>query len=248
VIVDAHTHCWSRPGDLIREMDSAGVDAAVVVSAALDGHRDNNEYVAAAGTGRLRQFADVDSRWSDSYHRPGAAARLAAVADRFFPAGVSHYLNDHNDGWLVSAEGRAFFAEASRRGLPVSLAATPGWFDDICAVAATIPDTPVLLNHLARGPGIIKPGAAHQNLVVKVSGYYYGSDRPFPFPDQLELVRAFYETWGPHRMVWGSDYPACEPHISYRQSLEVISEHADFIAPADRPLILGATMSALLPG
>ncbi len=49
-------------------------------------------------------------------------------------------------------------------------------------------------------------------------------------------------------MVWGSDYPACTPHISYRQSLEVLREHAGFIAPADLPLVLGGTMSALLRG
>lgn len=248
MIVDAHTHCWSRPDDLIQEMDAAGVDAAVVVSAALDGNRDNNEYVAAACSGRLYQFVDVDSRWSQSYHVGRAVARLAAVCDRFSPAGVSHYLADHNDGWLVSAEGRAFFAEAGRRGLPVSLAARPAWLDDICEVAVAVP---VLLNHLGLGGfEVVRQGARRENLIVKVSGYYYGSDRPwdYPFADRLELVRAFYETWGPHRMVWGSDYPACTPHISYRQSLEVLREHADFIAAADLPLVLGGTMSALLRG
>lgn len=255
MILDAHTHSWRSRGEypnLIHEMDAAGVDAAAVVSAALPDNADNNEYVAAAVAacpGRLYQFVDTDSRWSESYHRAGAAGRLAAVAERFSPTGVSHYLADHNDGWLVSGEGRAFFTEADRRGLAVSLAAVPGWFDDIRAVAETVPDTPVLLNHLARGGlDIVRRGAGQQNLIVKVSGYYYDNDRPwdYPFTDRLEIVRAFYETWGPHRMVWGSDYPACTPHISYRQSLEVLREHAGFIAPADLPLVLGDAMCALL--
>ena len=48
--------------------------------------------------------------------------------------------------------------------------------------------------------------------------------------------------------MWASDYPACTPHISYRQSLEIIREQAAFIAPADLPLILGGTMQAILDG
>ena len=87
MIVDAHTHSWARRGcyqHLIRELDAAGVAAAVVVSAALAGNPGNNEYVAAAVAacpGRLYQFADVDSRWSKSYHRSGAVGRLAALAE-----------------------------------------------------------------------------------------------------------------------------------------------------------------------
>jgi predicted TIM-barrel fold metal-dependent hydrolase len=259
-------------------MDAAGVDAAVVVSAALSGDLDNNEYVAGAVAlcpGRLYQLVDVDSRWSPSYHQAGAADRLAAVCDRLdersglvagrsdrpSPAGVSHYLAASNDGWLPSDEGRAFFAVASRRGLIVGLAAAPTWFADIRSVAASFPATPVLLNHLAlvmlhpdgvaAALDIVRKGAGQPNLIVKVSGYYYDGSGPpssYPFADRLEIVRAFYETWGPHRMVWASDYPASAPHITYRQSLDVIREHAAFIAPPDLPLVLGGTMQALLTG
>jgi L-fuconolactonase len=292
VIVDAHTHAWARwpyppaePGDgapaergryqdLIGELDAAGVNAAVLVSANLDGPAgdgpvgagsdgdgDNNDYGAAAVAacpGRLFQFADVDSRWSPAYHRAGSAARLADVVSRLAPAGVSHYLGPENDGWLRSAEGRGFLAAADRRATPVSLAAPPAWFADVCVAAASVPATPVLLNHLAlvmldaggraAALDLIRRGAGQPNLVVKVSGYYYGADGPdeYPFAGRLELVRAFYETWGPARMAWASDYPACTPHISYRQSLAVIREQAGFIDPADLPLILGGTMTAIL--
>ena len=244
-------------------MDGVGVSAALVVSAALPGNPGNNDYVAravAACPGRLYQLADVDSRWSESYHRPGAAARLAEVCDRLSPAGVSHYLEARNDGWLRSPEGRAFFAAADRRRLAVGLAASPDWFADIRSAAAAVPGTPVLLNHLglvmlhhdgvAAGLDIVRQGASQPNLIVKVSGYYYGNERPwdYPFRDRLTIVRAFYETWGPRRMAWASDFPASAPHITYRQSLEVVREHADFIDPVDLPLVLGGTMGAVLDG
>jgi hypothetical protein len=47
-------------------------------------------------------------------------------------------------------------------------------------------------------------------------------------------------------MAWASDYPACTPHISYRQSLEVVREQAGFIDPADLELVLGGTMRAVI--
>jgi L-fuconolactonase len=249
-------------------MDAAGVDAAVVVSATLPGNLDNNEYVAsavAACPGRLYQLADVDSRWSPAYHRTGAAGRLAEVCDRLSsaglsPAGVSHYLAAGNDGWLLSDEGGAFFGAAAQRGLIVSLAAAPDWFADIREVAASVPATPVLLNHLAlvmqyeggvsAGLDVVRQGArpGADNLIVKVSGYYYGTARPldYPFTDRLEIVRAFYETWGPRRMVWASDFPNSAPHITYGQSLEVLREHAGFIDPVDLPLVLGGTLRAII--
>jgi L-fuconolactonase len=49
-------------------------------------------------------------------------------------------------------------------------------------------------------------------------------------------------------MAWASDFPASAAHVTYRQSLEVIREHAGFIDPVDLPLVLGATMAAVLDG
>ena len=86
------------------------------------------------------------------------------------------------------------------------------------------------------------------NLLVKVSGYYYGSDRPwdYPYTERLRIVRAFHETWGPRRMVWASDHPSLLAHLSYRQSLEVLREHAGFLTADDLALILGENLAALL--
>ncbi len=281
MIVDAHTHAWARwpypPAvpeaasrgcyqNLIGEMDAAGVAAAAVVSANLDGpasdgNADNNDYAAAAAAacpGRLSQFADVDSRWSDSYHRAGAAARLADACDRLAPGRSVALPRGRERRMAPLGRGPGFLAAADRRAIAVSLAAPPAWFADICLAAASVPATPIMLNHLAlvmlhpdgraAALDMIRRGAGHPNLIVKVSGYYYGTGRPwdFPFAAHLEIVRAFYETWGPGRMAWASDYPACTPHISYRQSLEVIREHAEFIDPADLALVLGGTMAAVI--
>ncbi len=237
MIVDSHAHVWGRwphePGvpdpqsrasvaNLLFEMDRSAVDKAVIVSAQLAGSSDNNDYGAsavAAHPDRFVQLVDIDSRWSADYHKPGAAARLQRVVERYAPVGVSHYLRPDNDGWLTSEEGEAFFGVAEEHRLIVSIGATPGWLEDLSTVAGAFPTTVVLVNHLAGvtlWPGGEDAGLASAlgtkdapNLLVKVSGFYYGHQRPwdYPYSDRTKIVRAFYEKWGPERMVWGSDSP-----------------------------------------
>jgi predicted TIM-barrel fold metal-dependent hydrolase len=271
VIIDAHTHIWRRwphepkvpdqetrasVANLLFEMDRSGVDKAVIVSARLPGSSDNNAYGAAAVAAhpdRFVQFVDVDSRWSSDYHTPGAATRLERVAERYAPAGVSHYLRPDNDGWLTSEGGRAFFGVAEERRLIVSVGATPAWLRDLSIMAGAFPASIVLVNHLAgvtlwpegedEGLAVALAAESVPNLLVKVSGFYYGHQRPwdYPYVDRAKIVRAFYDKWGPERMVWGSDFPAVLTHMSYRQSLELVREHAPVPGPELKG-VLGETM------
>ena len=276
MLLDAHTHVWprwpyrpdvpdtesrGRAENLLLEMDRAGVAAAFVVNARIDNAADNNEYgfeVASAHPSRLLQVADIDSRFGDEYHRPGAADRLLATIDAFHPVGVSHYLEPVNDGWLLSDEGEAFLSVADEAGLVITLAAPPVWFDDLRIVAKRHPSLVIIANHLAVVG--LYPGGVHAalklvldteelpNLLVKVSGYYYGHDRPWDYPylDKLPIVKAFYESWGPGRMVWASDWPSLLPHHSYTQAVKLLGDHADFITPTDLELIMGGTLGAIL--
>lgn len=276
MIVDAHTHVWPRwpyqppvPDDetrgsyenLLFSMDAAGVDRALVVNARITRSEDNNDYGARAvreHPDRFFHVVDLDGRWGPDYHQPGAADRLRALVDAYRPTGVSHYLAQENDGWLLSAEGAAFFRVAAENSLLVNFAAPPVWLSDIRRVAAEFPTVPILINHL--GVVGLHPGGGEQalnllldsddlpNLAVKVSGFYYGSDRPwdFPYPERMPVVRAFYDSWGPERMVWASDWPSVLPNMSYRQSLEVVREYANFLSPSDLEQVLGGTMVRLL--
>lgn len=276
MILDAHTHVWprwpyrpdvpdsdsrGRAENLLLEMDRAGVDAAFIVNARIDNASDNNEYgaeVAAGHPGRLLQVADIDSRFGPDYHRPGAADRLRALVDEYRPVGISHYLEPKNDGWLLSDEGSEFLRVADEAKLVITLAAPPDWYDDLRTAARQFPSLAMIANHLAvvtLHPGGIDEGLRlvldHDdlpNLLVKVSGYYYGHGRPWDYPylDRLPIVRAFYESWGPGRMVWASDWPSLLPHHSYTQAVHLLGDNADFLAEGDLERIMGGTLGALL--
>ncbi|WP_329005751.1 amidohydrolase [Kribbella sp. NBC_00709] len=276
MIVDAHTHVWPRwpydppvPDDtsrgsyhnLLHAMDSVGVDRALLINARITRSDDNNEYGAEAVTAypdRFVHVVDLDGRWAPAYHIPGAADRLRVLVDRFRPAGVSRYLAPENDGWLRSTEGRAVFEVAAQEGLFVNFACAPSWQEDLREVAREFPTVTILVNHLAGvtlwGGGVEEALAMTlsaeelPNLLVKVSGFAYGTDRPWEYPNRqaLDVVRALHDSWGSHRLVWGSDWPSVTAHLSYRQSLEIVREHAPFIDPAVLPLVLGGNLERIL--
>lgn len=276
MIVDAHVHAWPRwpyqppvPDDatrgsypnLLHEMDRAGVDLAVIVNARIERSDDNDAYGAeavAAHPTRFRNVVDLDSRWSPEHHTPGAADRLAALVAAHRPAGVSHYLGYEDDGWLRSDEAKAVWALAERERLFISLAVPPVWFSDLRELARRHPGVDVLVNHLA--VVMVHPGGIDEglhlvlddeelpNLLVKTSGYYYGSDRPwdYPYADRMWIAKAFHDRWGPGRMVWSSDWPSVLAHASYRQALEVLREHSGFLSGADLDAVLGGNMERVL--
>jgi len=276
MIIDAHAHAWriwpydppvpdptsrGTADQLLYQMDLNGVDEAVLITARIRGNADNNEYVAAQVArhrDRLHQFADLDSFWSDTYHAPGAADRLREMRDRMRVPGFTHYLRDEPDGWLASDDGLRLFEQAAELGLIVSLAAAPAWQPEIRKVALAFPTLPILLHHLggvvategpsAAGLAEVLESARCPNILVKVSGLYYGSrtDWDFPFSDSLEVVRLLYERFGARRLCWGSDYPVVTRAMTYRQSIEIVRSRCPFIDEADRALLLGGTMRLLL--
>mgnify|MGYP000103164064 CR=1 FL=1 len=247
---------------LLFEMDQNGVDQAVIICARIDRNPDNNEYIAEQARkypNRIHQFPDVDCSWWPTYHTPGAADRLREVAEKWPIKGFTHYLKADDDGsWLYSKEGLEFFKVAAEKRLIASIAGGPQHQAAIRQVAQRFPSMPILCHHLAgvrasKGPdetGLeqVLPSAKLPNIYIKVSGFYYGSRSQwdYPFWDVLWVVRTLYEHFGPYRMCWGSDYPVCGRHITYRQSIEAFRTHCTFVPEQDKAWILGDTLNRLL--
>lgn len=276
MIIDSHCHAWAywpyqpavpdpesrgRVEQLLHEMALNGVDKAVIICAQIDHNPQNNEYiaeVAAPHRGKLFQFPDVDCSWSTTYHTPGAADRLRAIAERWPIKGFTHYLRQEDDGWLVSDEGRAFFQVAADYNLIASIAGSPRHEAALRTVAERFPSVPILRHHLAGVKASEAPphemlkevlaSAKLPNIYIKFSGFHYCSSVPwgFPYPDTHWIIQALYEHFGPYRMCWGSDYPVVRKAMTYQHALEALRTHCTFIPEQDKAWILGKTLNGLL--
>lgn len=278
MIVDSHCHAWrtwpyqppvpdpaSRPAveQLLFEMDACGVDRAVLVAARIDHNPDNNDYVAYCVRRlpeRLYQFADVDCMWTDTYHAPGAADRLAEAVHTYNLRGFTHYVDADDDGaWFFSDDGQAFWRTAADLKQIVSIHLPVRLQPALRRLARSFPDTPFLCHHMgypvtADGPagpalGAIVPSAAEPNIHVKLSGFHYAAPAGWEYPHTASayVVRALYDHFGPERLHWGSDYPVVRWAMTYRQALEVVRTHcAAIIPPADMDRVLGGSLADLL--
>jgi predicted TIM-barrel fold metal-dependent hydrolase len=277
MIIDAHCHAWDRwpydppvpdpetrgrLGQLVYEMDAAGVNQALLVCAQIRDNLNNNEDVARAAQatpGRIHLVADLDCEWSPTYHTPGAAARLRTMAQHLPLAGFTHYLRREEDGaWLDSAEGGEVFETAAELGLLASIACYPHQQPAVRAAARLSPGVPFLVHHM----GLVQSGllsaeenlrqvlesAEVENIFVKVSGFGYPAKQgwEYPYPASQETLRAIYTAYGPRRLLWGSDYPVVNYYMTYRQSLEVLRTHCAFIPAEEKGWILGDNLARLL--
>jgi len=229
----------------------------VIVCARIDHNPDNNEYGAECARqhpDRLVQFADVDCSWTETYHRPGAADRLAEAAARYRLKGYTHYLRDDVE-WFASEEGLAFFARTAELNLIASLALGPRWQPALRALARRFPSVTFLCHHMA-GARVgdqdslqeVLRSAELPNIWIKLSGFHYVSQVSwdYPYSDTRPVVRSLYEQYGPERLCWGSDYPVVRFNMTYRHALEAFRTHCTFVPPAHQELILGGNLARLL--
>jgi L-fuconolactonase len=277
MIVDSHCHAWhtwpyqppvpdpSSRGvveQLLWEMDQHGVDKAVVICARIDYNPDNNEYVADAARrhpDRLVPFADVDCRWTATYHQPGAARRLETAVRQYGLRGFTHYFDPADDGsWYLSDEGSAFFETAATLKQIASFAMPPRLQPVLRQLAERFPTVHFLCHHMAGArvnegtdsPHVreILASAALPNIHLKLSGFHYVNPVAwdYPYPECRPIVRVLYEHYGPARLHWGSDYPVVRKAMTYQQALEAVRTHCDFIPEPNLGRILGGSLSDLL--
>ena len=273
LITDAQVHIWlensaARPwragekahrekaleaDELLREMDTAGVDRAVLVPPFLDGERNDLVLDAArahpdrfAAMGRL-DLEDPASRdriatWRDqpgmlgfrySFHRPAIAALLA----------------EQRVDWL--------WEESQKAGVPIMVHVAHDVLHHVDRVAERYPRLKLILCHMSL-PMRKKDEAAFRdfdkllalakrpNVGVKVSAIPCYTDEPYPYRTTHPYVRRVYDTFGPKRMFWGSDLSRMPATTTYRQTVTMFTEEMPWIPPGDLEWIMGKGLSEWL--
>ena len=69
-----------------------------------------------------------------------------------------------------------------------------------------------------------------------------------PYEDGLsELVQSLVEDMGADRLVWGSDMPACERTVTFKQSMVLFRSRCDFLSKEQLDAIMGENLARLYP-
>jgi L-fuconolactonase len=82
---------------------------------------------------------------------------------------------------------------------------------------------PIADGGLDRWRRMIAPVARHDNVTAKLSGLVTEAGPAWTAADLRPYVEIAFDLFGPHRLMFGSDWPVCEPVATYEQVAAVLT-------------------------
>lgn len=253
IIVDSHVHVspvWFEPVEsLLFQMDQNGVNHAVLLQ--IYGQF-NNEYLFDCQrrfpNRFLRVVVGIDT------DRPDAIQTLEDLAQRG-AGGVRLRASARSP----KGDPFAIWRAAERLGLPVSCGGMRAEFiaDEFAELVQAVPELPIILEHLGASGGgrdMMQPDlhqkvfelARFPNVYIRIHGLGEFCRRampvlePFPFEEPIPpLLEMAYESFGPQKMMWGSDYPPVSNREGYRNALRLTMDRFSSKREEESELIFG---------
>ena len=266
LIVDAQVHIWSsgKPtnpnhrqvsaftkDELLKEMDEAGVDAAVIHPPSSWDPTSNELAVEAA-----RQHPDrLAVLGNFPLDRPESRGLIDGWKRRPGMLGLRFtFLQPHQKTWPTDGTVDWLWPAAERAGLPVGLACA-NFLPLVGQVAERHPGLKLIVDHMGRVSGT-KDAAAwatlpellalakYPNVAVKATGAPSYSSEPYPYRNIHGHLRQIHDAFGPQRMFWGTDITRMP--CSWRQCVTLFTEELPWLPAPDKELIMARALCAWL--
>jgi predicted TIM-barrel fold metal-dependent hydrolase len=271
-IIDSQVHVYERnhPGrpwhgvlagppeatgeQMVAELDAAGVDGAILVSA-YTMYRYDPSYALHVRSRYPDRFAivrpvdpsdpavaDVIAAWKGT---PGAVGvRMLLVR--------SGLATDPADPGL-----NRVLATAAAHSLPVNLHIA-GRLDQGIELIRRNPDTRIIVDHL----GLVQPHAPPvpaepwaelpkvltlaklDNVAIKISGACTLSREPYPFGDIWDPVCRMIDAFGIDRCLWGTDWTRAVAFLTFKQGVDAFRATSR-ISDSDKAKLMGANTARL---
>ncbi len=153
--------------------------------------------------------------------------------------------------WLEGEGLERMFRCGAKERLAICPLLDPEHLPALAQMCAKFPDTPVIIDHLAR-IGANSPVrdedvaalcslARHKNVMVKLSGFnVLGAKKP-PHLDLAPVIRRVHEAFGAQRLMWASDSPFQTLKETYEDSIGLIRDRLNFLAAEDKEWMLRRT-------
>jgi L-fuconolactonase len=269
--VDAHHHFWDParfdypwltdelaalrrrfgPEDLAPLVERAGIERTILVQT-ISSVDETREFLATA---TATPFIAGVVGWVDLTDAAvgDTIADLAAGEGGSLLVGIRHQVHDEPDpDWLRRDDVRRGIAAVGKAGLAYDLLLRPREMLAALDTVRSLPDVPFVIDHLAKPPikagvlepwsGLVRPFGHEPNVWCKVSGLVTEADWQSWTPaDLAPFVDVALETFGPSRLLAGSDWPVCLLAGSYPDVLDATRTVLAELSPAEHSEVFGRT-------
>jgi L-fuconolactonase len=236
--------------DMVKAMEAVGVDGALLVSP-YTMYRYDASYaldVRAANPGRFAVIKPVDP------NDPKVADTIAAWADTEGTVAIRIMMTQGVSTDAADPGINRVLAAAARHSFPVNLLCW-GRLEQVGQLAARNPETRLVIDHLGlqqpfEPPAPAEPWAelpkllaiaAHDNIVVKISGACTLSHEPFPYKDIWGPLGRIFDAFGFDRCMWGTDWTRAVGLLTYKQGVEAFRV-TDRLSDSERAALMGGTL------
>lgn len=275
--IDAHSHIWPADvdkfplvaGQTKKDLNPAsftddelmavarpeGVGRVVLIQHSVY-HLWDNSYLLDAVKRHPKRFR-VQGMVDDHAAEPGAAMK------KLLPLGVTGFRitpfvrpKDEQPRWLDTPGMAEMWATGAKTRQAMCLLINPSDLPATDAMCAKHPDTPVVIDHVARigADGDIRDAdvtalckmAKHKHAHVKVSAFYALGQKKPPHDELVPMIRRLFDAFGPKRLMWASDSPYQVQGVNtYKASIALVRDRLDFLSKADREWLLAKTAEAV---
>ncbi len=263
--IDAHQHFWTlargdygwltpdldviyrdfTPNDLAPMLKDAGIEGTVLVQAAPT--EAETEYMLSLAD--ETPFIKGVVGWVD-FEASDAATQIAALDAHPALIGLRPMIQDIADPlWMLGDALTPAFTELIARGLTFDALTLPQHLGPLRNLLARHPDMKVVIDHGSKP--LIRDAllegwaedmaalASETNAWCKLSGLVTEAASDWTVDDLRPYVDHLLNTFGPSRLIWGSDWPVCTLASSFERWLETTDLLLCQLSSSERDAVMG---------
>jgi L-fuconolactonase len=266
-ILDPHVHVWSHdphfpfaPGAKVPDWDATpemlldlmkanGIQKTVIIQ--VIHYRYDNSYLAAV-LKKYPQFFHGVCRVDPL--DPAAPDHLAQLTEQGFRGVRLSPAGDAGGDWIRGPLMAPLWKRCDSLKVPMTLLIPIGRAPDAQKLIDKYPDLTVVIDHMADCP-VDHPEQLeslialqrYPKVFVKISHTWSLSKQGYPWLDSQKLVKRLYDTFGPRRLMWATDWPIAKERATYAQRLTVVRDDMAFLSADDKSWILSKTVERVWP-
>lgn len=264
--VDSHQHFWKYdiqrhgwitdemkvlkrdylPIDLLPELNTNGMSGCVAVQA--DQSEKETEFLLELAN----QYEVIKGvvGWVDLLS-PDVSERLRYFSQFEKLCGFRHIVqSEPDDDFMLRPEFCRGIQALQEHGFTYDILIYARQLPAAVELVTKFPDQPFVIDHiskpsirtkeLAPWASLMRSLAEHGNVYCKISGLVTEADwHTWQAEDMLPYLDVVFETFGPERLMFGSDWPVCLLAASYTQVKNLVETYISQLSIAQKKAIFG---------